>query len=499
MGQKAEGWVNSSQTTLHFRCAHYRGEHALECFNRFRCNAAKMTIRNPIPLAMICSLAVTGCAPTVELAVPYNVSSDDWSVNAADPAVLVDVPASLGIALGNPQLDRLIQQARLRNTQVGIARARVRQARGLLSSARGAMVPVVMGSAGISQSRNSNAGNPFDFSESFVGVDVSFDVDVFGEARAERRAAGHRVQASERVRDAVGLAVEADVARAFVRHAALTERISILDHNTSQAVDLERIIAARVRGGDATRVDLGLQTIQVRQLQAERLRLVQAREATRTALAVLVGEEAPSFATVAEPLAAFVLPEYAVPQPAILLTRRPDILSAEATLAAADGDVAQARAAFLPRINLSARTLLQTISLTGPLSSGSSIGLDILGPIFNRGRLRGNLAVNAARQLEAAELYRESILIALAEVEDALSAGVNAGGRELLISQIVDEAQITARLARLQYIEGEADLQQVLDAEQLLSAAEDAAAIARQDRLEANIDLFRAIGGPLTR
>ena len=458
-----------------------------------------MTIRRSTSLALACALAASGCAPTVEIAVPYNVSSDDWSVPVPDSAVPADVPESLGAAFGSEQLDRLIRQARARNTQIGVAVARVRQARGLLLSARGAMVPVVMGSAGISQSRNNNAGNPFDFSESFAGADVAFDIDVFGEARAGRRAAGHRVEAAERVRDAVALAVEAEVARAFVRRTALAERITILDRNTQQAVDLERIIAARLRAGDATRVDLGLQRIQVRQLQTERLRLVQALDGTRTALAVLVGEEAPSFASAAEQLVSLALPEYPVPQPAILLTRRPDIRSAEATLFAANGDVAQARAAFLPRINLSARALLQTISLTGPLGSGSSIGLDILGPIFNRGRLRGNLEVNAARQLEAAELYRETILIALAEVEDALSAGINAGGRETLILQIIDEARITARLARLQYVGGEADLQRVLDAEQLLSAAEDAAAIARQERLEANIDMFRAIGGPALR
>lgn len=440
-------------------------------------------------------LAIAGCAPRVQIAVPPNIASDAWTLDPASTPVQGAVPSSLGGLLGSPDLDRLIVQARQRNTQIGVASARIRQARGLLQSARGAMLPVVSGSAGISQSRNGNAGNPFDFSESFAGVDIGFDIDLFGGAHAARRASQDRVRAAEQNRDAVALAIEADVARAFVRRAALAERIDILDRNTQQAVDLERIIGARFRAGDATRVDLGLQTIQVRQLQTERLRLLEALDRTRTALAVLVGEEAPLFRLPPPSLSGLMAAELAPMQPAELLARRPDVRTAEYVMLAANGDIAEARAAFMPRISLSARGLLQTISLTGPLSSGSSIGLDLLGPIFDRGRLRGNLEFVSGRQMEAVELYRETMLAALAETEDAMSASLLAREREVLIGQIVEEARLTARLARIQYIGGEADLQRVLDAEQYLNAAEDAAAIARQERLEASIDIFRAIGG----
>lgn len=409
------------------------------------------------------------------------------------------MPASLGIALGSSELDRLITQARVRNNQIGVARARIAQAQGLLRTARGAMLPVVGGSAGLSQSRNGGGANPFDFSEAFAGVDVDFTIDLSGEARAGRRAAQERLAAAEFNREAVALTVEAEVARAYVRRAALAERIVILDRNTQLAVDLERIIGARVRAGDASRVDLGLQTIQVRQLQTERLRLVEALDRTRTALAVLVGEEAPLFQSDAAQLDTLVQPTLAALQPAQLLIRRPDVRAAEHVMLAANADIAEARAAFIPRISLSARGLLQAVSLTGPLSSSTTIGLDLLAPIFDRGRLRGNLDFVAGRQMEAAELYRATILTALADTEDAMSANLRSGERAGLLTLVVDEARLTARLARLQYLGGEADLQYVLDAEQLLSAAEDAAAVAYQERLEAGIDLFLAMGGsPLT-
>jgi outer membrane protein TolC len=268
-----------------------------------------------------------------------------------------------------------------------------------------------------------------------------------------------------------------------------------LDRNVEQALDLERIIRARLNAGDATRVDLGLQTIQVRQLQTERLRLDQSLDRTRTALAVLIGEEAPRFQLSPASLDSLAPPTLSTVQPSALITRRPDIRAAEARIDAAGGDVQQARAAFFPRIRLTASALGQAASLSGPLSSTFAIGADLLAPIFNRGRLRANLELSAARQVESVELYRQVLLTSLAEVEDALTAVDRARAREILLIEVVEEARLTARLARLQYIEGEVDLQRLLDAEQRLVEAEDARAVALQERLEAAIDLFKAMGG----
>jgi len=97
--------------------------------------------------------------------------------------------------------------------------------------------------------------------------------------------------------------------------------------------------------------------------------------------------------------------------------------------------------------------------------------------------------------VESVELYRKALLTALGEAEDALTAVERTRQRETLLIEIVEEARTTARLARRQYIEGEVDLARVLDAEQLLVQAEDARALAMQERLDAAIDLFKAMGG----
>jgi outer membrane protein TolC len=96
-------------------------------------------------------------------------------------------------------------------------------------------------------------------------------------------------------RNAVALGVEAEVARGFVQHAVLSQRIALLDRNLANARELDRILHIRLREGVGTKVETGLQAIEVRQLEAERLRLLEAQAQTRNALAVLAGQEAPLF------------------------------------------------------------------------------------------------------------------------------------------------------------------------------------------------------------
>jgi multidrug efflux system outer membrane protein len=454
--------------------------------------ASRLAIFSALPLA-------TACVPHSQLAEVPGVASTGWSRPAPPPSLVADPalpPVSdLGQAFGSQELARLIRTAMAANTDIGIAQARVRQARALFGVARGNMLPVVGGSAGLSGTRTQRTGDPFDFSDAFAGLDISFDIDLFGAGRAERDAARYRLNAAEFDRAATLLIVECDVARAYVQRATLAARIALLDRNIEQAQELERIIRLRFQAGDATRVDLGLQTIQVRQLQTDRLRLDQALDRTRTALAVLTGAEAPGFRISPAQLDALHPPALDGGQPSELLTRRPDIRAAEARINAAGGDVRQARAAFFPRIRLTASGLSQAASLSGPLSSTFSIGASLLAPIFDRGRLRANLEYSAGRQVESVELYRQILLTSLAEVEDGLTAAAHSSSREQLLVEVVTEARLTARLARVQYIGGEADLQRVLDAEQRLTEAEDARAVALQERLEAAIDLFKAMGG----
>ena len=449
--------------------------------------------RRIAPLLLIGACA---CAPHARLAVAPEVLSSEWRTGPTAPEGLPVSSRSLGEAFGSAELEALTIRALAANADVAIARTRVEQARAQLRIARASMLPLVSASAGLNANRTDNTGGSvFDFSDAFAGLDVSFDTDLFGARRAERRAAGQRLRASEFDRDASALVVEAEVARTFVQHAALADRLAFLDENIAGARELERIVRVRLREGAATKVDTGLQAIEVRQLEAERLRLIEAQARTRNALAILVGEEAPRFAPAAARLGSLAVPALSPVQPGELLVRRPDIRAAEARISAASGDVASARAAFLPNLRLTASTLGQAATVSGPFGATISAGASLLAPIFQGGRLRGQLSAASAVQAETVEQYRRSLLVALGEAEDALAAVQGSRSRQVLLDRVVEEARITLRLRRLQYVEGEADLRDALDAQRLLVQAEDARAVSLQEQLNAAVDLYRAMGG----
>lgn len=447
------------------------------------------------PLVPLLLLAVGGCAPQARLAVAPDVLSTEWRNAPATPAAEPVGAEHLADAFGSAELRRLTEHALAANADLEAAAARIERARAELGAARAAMLPVISGSTGVSHTRSDDKTDPYRFSQGFAELDISYDVDLFGAARAGKRAARARVSAARFDRDAVALVVETEVARAWVQYCALADRIRLLDRSIADARELERIIGVRYREGAATKVDTGLQAIETRNLETERVRLIEARDRTRDALALLAGVEAPLFTPADGALADIKVPALAPVQPGELLVRRPDVRAAEARIAAADGDVQAARRAFLPGLHLTASGLGQAATLSGPLASTLALGASLLGPIFDRARLNGRLHAAAADQHESVALYRKTLLTALKESEDALAGTARSAERERLIADVVANAETTARLARMQYLEGDADLRTVLDAQRQLVQAEDARALVVQERLSAAADLYEAMGG----
>lgn len=451
-----------------------------------------------------------GCAPHPWLTVPPAILADDWSplpttpspdrasLDRAEPdhSVAVGEHAGAGIDLGSPRLRALIADALRQSPTLIGAQARVDQAQALLRSARGATLPVVTASASplLSQSRR---GGPLDFSQSFGSLDAGLTVDVGGRLKAGKRAAADRLRASAFDRDALTIAVAAEIARAFVTQAAIDARLALLARNIAQTEELLRIIQVRQREGSATQIDVGLQDNRVQNLRTERERLRQSLDQSRTALALLVGSEAPLFRSTPGDLSALVGPTPSIPGPADLIRHRPDILAAEARLAAAGGDVTRARAAFIPPIELALGRAAQA-SLGTPLLSSIVLSANMLAPIFNRGQLKADLELASARQREAVQSYRQAILQSFVEVENARSAVSYAQARAVLLDRIVETAERTVRLDRQRYLEGDADLRDLLVTQDEIITAQDARLLNQQERIEAQIELYRASSSAIT-
>lgn len=447
----------------------------------------------PIGFAVLAAGSIlSGCAPALQLDVAPNLLSEAWREGGFETpsGQAANRPQSVALLLESPEIERLTEQALAANPNILASQARIDQALAGLRIARGNALPLVSISNGVSATRGGSRG-AFDFSSSFAAIDASFSVDLWGRAAAGKRSALQRARAASLDRADFAAILESDIARIFVQRTTLEARIALLNRNVTATTKLQRILELRQREGVATRVDVGLQIIRVSELLAERSRLNEALDQTRTALSLLVGEESPRFSLPSVTLDSFARTPLAVPQPSEIMPFRADVLAAEARIHAAGGDVVAARAAFFPSLDLSLNRASQVVLSGGPLA-GLSLGASLFTSIFNRSRLRGDFDSATAVQREAVQNYRQVLLTALAQVEDALSAARHSRDRASILAAIEKEARLTANLAQQQYLEGEADLRNVLDAQDRLINAQDARAVSVQEQLEASIALFRA-------
>jgi multidrug efflux system outer membrane protein len=258
------------------------------------------------------------------------------------------------------------------------------------------------------------------------------------------------------------------------------------------------LVDARARNGAVSQLDLARQRAAVLTLRASILLLELQERQTLYALAILAGRTPEGFDAAGSTVSTLAVPRVGPGLPADLLVRRPDLASAEAQLAAANANVAAARAALLPSISLTGSAGLASGVLINFLNSPTavlSLGASLLQPIFDGGRLRGQVDVAASRQRELVENYRKAVLAALADVEGALAASGRTADQESIQAQVVEQARIALRLAEIRYREGVDDLLTVLDAQRTLFQSEDQLAQVRLSRLQTSIGLFKALGG----
>jgi outer membrane protein TolC len=197
-------------------------------------------------------------------------------------------------------------------------------------------------------------------------------------------------------------------------------------------------------------------------------------------------------------LTALTLPAVAPGLPSALLERRPDVAAVEAQLTASGFDVTTARTAFYPAINLTGSAGFQAAALNALISPGgfiASLAAGLTAPIFDGGTLRGALEQARGRQAELLADYRKAVVQAFTDVDIALTAWRFGSEQERLQRIAVDTARQAAMIARQQMLAGTADITAVLTAESALFNAEDTLAQVRLTRVQALLNLYKALGG----
>ncbi|THF27714.1 efflux transporter outer membrane subunit [Pseudomonas atacamensis] len=406
---------------------------------------------------------------------------------------------------GSPELERLVEQARLGSYDLAAAVARVRQAEASATIAGAPLLPELK--AGLNANRqkliHGKGYSQLDVSPENRSLDyydaelsASYEIDFWGGKRAARDSAVLGVQASKFDRATVELTLLSGVANSYTQALALREQARIAALNLKNAQNVLHLVQTRFDAGSATALELAQQKSLVAE-QQRRLPLVQqqAREAL-ISLAALLGQPVQALPLPTQSFAQLHWPDIASGVPSDLLSRRPDIASAEAKLAAAQADVTVARAAMLPKI-----------TLTASLGSGADLAADLLrttfynlssgltAPIFNNGRLSAERDKAKARQDELLETYRGAIINGFADVEKALSSIRGLDEQRQWQSEELNQAQTAFDIAQSRYQAGAEDLLTVLQTQRMLYAAQDLNVQLRLSRLQASIALYKALGG----
>ncbi|TAK85153.1 MAG: efflux transporter outer membrane subunit [Betaproteobacteria bacterium] len=406
-------------------------------------------------------------------------------------------------------LDALVAEAFRGNGDLVVAVARVDEARGLLAEAESFLFPRLdaQGSASrqqISQrSATSFPGVAREFSSYRATLNLSYEVDLFGRLRSGTEAARAELAASEASREAVRLALAAQVVKSYFDLRSLDEQVLLTRQSLALREDLLSLQRKRYRAGMIGDFELRQLEAEAAAARAQLPGLEEAREREEAALAVLLGRT-PREAFEAgievkgqygERLQAPVVP---AGMPSELLLRRPDLVEAERRLAAANARVAVARSEMFPSIALTAVLGSESAALSNLFSGPAglwTVAAAATQPIFSGGRTEARTAAAEARERAALAQYQQAVRAAFGEVRTALVSQSRARERFDAESERAQALQETLRLARLRYENGIASQIEVIDAERGLLAAR----IARVDALRAHrsavADLFRALGG----
>ncbi|MGO4306179.1 efflux transporter outer membrane subunit [Cupriavidus sp. RAF12] len=408
----------------------------------------------------------------------------------------------------DPRLQGLIATSLENNRDLRQAALRIEEARALYRVQRADLLPTLNGNASFTRGTalgsqtplvQSATGNTYQ-----VGLSVTqWELDFFGRVRSLSNAALAQYFATEEAHRAVYISLVSEVAKAYLSERAFAEQYELARDSLTARQSTFELAQKRFDAGATSALDLRDNESLVAQARVAAAQLARQRAQAQNALEVLVGKPIAQIPNLPEPMRLSderIISDIPEGLPSDLLTQRPDIRQAEQELLSANANIGAARAAFFPRITMTASAGTISPTFSGLFDAGThawSFAPQLVLPIFDYGRNLSNLDVaNVRKNIQIAN-YEKTIQVAFSEVADALVA------RGTLEEQVSGQEQQrnaeSARyeLSRLRFRSGVASYLDELDAQRQLFTAEQALVQARQLRLVNAIDLYRALGGGL--
>ena len=416
-------------------------------------------------------------------------------------------PASLGWRQFFPdqRLQVLIAAALENNRDLRTAVLNIEEARAQYNISRADLLPSLDVNSAAARTRysasQSPTGVPVTFRSYSAGLAVpAYELDFFGRVRSLKDVALASYLSTEEAQQSAQISLVAQVAQAYLSERSYAEQLTLSQQTLeSRQTNLE-LAKKQFQVGATSELDLRLAETLVQSARTSVATLVRQRAQAENALTLLVGKKIDDLPPATDLSLQNIVTDIPAGLPSELLTRRPDIRSAEQKLISANANIGAARAAFFPSITLTGSYGSASSSLGSLFGSGSgawSYGPSLSLPIFDYGRNSANLDLATVRKNQAVVTYEKAIQTAFSEVADALVAR---GALEEQISAQEDYLkahQARLKLTDLRYKNGISSALDELDAQRDLFSAQQALIQARQLRLNNAIDLYKALGGGL--
>lgn len=409
----------------------------------------------------------------------------------------------------DPVLDALLQEAASNSQDLNLASARIAEARAMLDQSQSNFYPALDLNAGSMRQRTSqNSANFVPSIGSYSGsqqlaLSASYEVDFWGKYQRADEAARARLLSQIAARATVLTTLYANVAQSYFALRALDAQQTLAEHSLNSRQEVLRLQQLRFQSGVIGEIDFRQAQSEALSVQSNLQQTRQIRRNTESSLALLMGRKP---ADILHPVlargvdlgrlyAGQVIPANL---PSDLLSQRPDVVSAEQTLIAANADMGQARAAYFPKLSLTAAYGQQSQDLS-KLFDPASLVWNLIGnltqPIFRAGAADAVVAGANARQQQALAQYTQAVQNAFRDVHDALNNV--AAGREIASSsaQRIEALVTTLRLADFRYKSGYASYLEVLNAERDLAQAQVGLIDVQRTQLAALVALYKALGG----
>ncbi len=448
-------------------------------------------------------LAFAGCnmIPTYERpAAPVPAAYPDAGASAAAAANPPAAEIEWQRFFADPRLKRLIDLALVNNRDLRVAVLNIEQARALYDVHRADELPTlgVGGSAARAATSNGSIGTIYTVGAAVTG----YELDLFGRVRSLSEAALNQYLATAEARKAVQISLVGSVATTYLTVLADDEQLAVTRQTLTTREESARLTKLRFDNGAASELDYRQSESLLEGAKAALALTLRQRAVDENALVLLVGQGLPADLPPPLPLDEGQLAlDVPAGLPSELLTRRPDVRAAEQQLIAANANIGAARAAFFPRISLTANFGTASTELSGLFKGGSwafTGTAQLLQPVFDAGRNRANLEVAEAGRAIAVAQYEKAIQTAFREVADALAGRATFGEQVRALAAQTNALAITYRLADLRYRAGASSSLDALDAQRQLFISQQALVQSRAQQLQNAVTLYRVLGGGWT-